>query len=266
MPWTVSLGMDVLQLLGMGYLAARFIYELPATWRFSVAAALLVYHWALLRFYPQTPVPAGALFPSLNALQYVYSHWSIWKFVTFHIGPLTIDWRGLMSVPPAAATMVLGTLIGDWLRREDVSPTIRVKRLAIAGVIGMVLGFLWAFSVPFNKSLWTPSYLMYVSGFDAVCIALLYWVIDLRERRRWCYPLVVFGTNALALYFVSVMFKVLVLNTPRIGGTRLIDALLSDLKLHLGNWAGGWTFTIVYIGLWWIMMDQLYRRKIFWKL
>ena len=266
-PWKFSLGMDVLQLLGVGYLVARIFYELQPISRLIIAAALLVYHWVILRFYPQTPLPAGTFFREhAMALQYIYEHWSFWKLITLHIGPVTIGWRGLMSVPPAAATMLLGTLIGDWLRREEVLPSIRAKRLAIAGVVGMVLGFLWAFSLPFNKPVWTPSYLVYVSGFDAVCIALLYWVIDQRGLRKWSYPLIVFGTNALALYFLSILFKVLLLNTPRIHGTRLIDILLTDLKSNLGNWAGGWTFTILYIGFWWLVMDQFYRRKIFWKL
>jgi predicted acyltransferase len=266
MRWTIKLGMDVLQLLGLGYLVARIIYEVPAIPRFVVAAGLLIYHWALLRFYPQPPLPAGTFFVNLNALQYIYEHWTFWRFINVTIGPLSIGWKGLMSVPPAAATMVLGTLIGDWLRREEVLPAIRAKRLAIVGGIGMVLGILWAFSLPFNKPVWTPSYLVYVCGFDALCIAMLYWLIDLSGLRKWSYPLIVFGTNALALYFLSIMIKVLLLNTPRIHGSRLIDILLTSLKSNLGNWAGGWTFTILYIGFWWLVMDQFYRRKIFWKL
>ncbi len=39
-----------------------------------------------------------------------------------------------------------------------------------------------------------------------------------------------------------------------------------QLKTALGSWTGGWAFTILFIGFWWIVMDQMYRRKIFWKI
>jgi predicted acyltransferase len=261
-----SLGMDVLQLLGISYLVARVGYEVSAVSRTIFSVLLLVGYWALLRFYPQGDIPRGTFTESLNAIGYIYKSWPMWDATTLHLGLATVGWRGLMSVPPAAATMLLGTLIGDWLRRDDIVPSIRAKRLAVAGVFAMLVGFVWAFDLPFNKPRWTPSYLVYVAGVDAVLLALLYWFIDIKNYRRWTYPLLVFGMNAIAVYWLSIMFKILVLNTPRIGDVRVIDFLLTHLKTSLGNWAGGWVFTICFVGFWWLVMDQLYRRKIFWKL
>ena len=59
------------------------------------------------------------------------------------------------------------------------------------------------------------------------------------------------------------MAKVLLLNTPRVHGRPLIQILLASLKSAMGPWAGGWTFTILYVAFWWMLLDQLYRRKIF---
>jgi predicted acyltransferase len=264
--WTFSFGMDVLQLLGMGYLLARVLYELSAKPRAAIAAVLLLGHFALLRLYPQGNVPRGTFNEQFNVLGYVYSHWGFWDAITLHIGPVTIGWRGLLSVVPTAATMLIGTLVGDRLRRDDEPAGRTVRPLVIWGLLMIVIGVLWAFDLPFNKPCWTPSYLMYVSGVGTVILAGLFWLIDVKQIRRWTYPLVVFGTNAIALYFCSIMFKVLFLNTPRIHGQPVIEVVLQSIKSVLGAWAGGWTFTALYITFWWVVVDQMYRRKIFWKL
>src|SRR5438094_900109 len=111
--------MDVLQLLGVGYLVARILYELPSQPRAAAAVLLLLWHWAILRFYPQGVAPAGTFTERYEAIGYIYNHWPIWDWLTLHVGPMTIGWRGLLSVPLAAATMLIGTLIGDYLRRSD---------------------------------------------------------------------------------------------------------------------------------------------------
>jgi predicted acyltransferase len=338
-PWTFDLGMDVLQLLGVAYLVARVLYELPAKPRVAVAAGMLLWHWAILRFYPQVGAPAGTLTQKYEAIGHIYGTWPLWKWITLHVGGVTIRWFGLLSVPPAAATMLIGTLVGDWLRRSDVEAKRKVARLALCGIALAVIGFAWAFDLPFNKPRWTPSYLLYVSGGGTLLLAILYAIIDLQRVRGWTYPLVVFGTNAIAVYFLSILAKVLLLNTPRvhpdgaipmtltfygvpafvtvvlgivlwklarvvrrhIGAAaylllalallpaavmwarmftqpiriesqipppqmQLHELVLILLKQPLGPWAGAWLFTITFVAFWWLVLEQMYRRRIFWRL
>ena len=116
-PFSISLGMDVLQLLGVGYLVARVLYELPLVPRLCAAGALLLWHWGLLRFLPQGDVSAGTFTEAHNAVGYAYSHWAIWRYTTLHVGHwLSMGWTGMLSVPPAAATMLIGTAAGDLVR------------------------------------------------------------------------------------------------------------------------------------------------------
>jgi predicted acyltransferase len=256
-PWRLAFGLDVLQLLGLSYLVAWTLYGCPAKRRATIAGLLFIGHWALLRFYPQGDVPPGTFNEHFDAIGYIYDHWN-----TQNLGPLTISFRGLLSVPPAAATMIVGTLIGDLLRGES---TRKVKTLVMWGVVMCVIGFVWAFDLPFNKPRWTPSYLLWTSGVGTILLAGLYWVIDVKQLRRWTYPLVVFGTNAIALYFFSILFKVLFLNTPRVRGQPVIEIVLGSLKGSLGPWVGGWTFTFLVVTFWWLVLDQMYRRKVFWR-
>src|SRR6185436_20987895 len=127
-----------------------------------------------------------------NAITYIYERWN-----EKEIGPIILNFRGVLSVTPAAATMLLGTLVGDLLRRDDIEPRRKAMSLVKWGVVMSMIGFLWAFDLPFNKPRWTPCYLIWCSGVGTLILALLYHLIDVRNVRRWTYPLVVFGTNAI---------------------------------------------------------------------
>ena len=271
----ISLGMDVLQLLGVGYFVARIFYELPGAPRLLIALALFIWHWAFLRFWPQGAMPAGTFMESAGhqytAAQYAYDHWPIFRSLTLIPNHLTLNCIGLLSVPPAAATMLLGTLAGDCLRRADVSDHDKASRLFWSGALAAAVGLAWSFDLPFNKPRWTPCYLLWTTGVGLVVIAFLYWLIDIRKIRRLTYPFIVFGTNALAVYWLSIMGKVLLLNTPRVhfrGGTseRLVDYLVAALKHAFGFRFGGWAFTLLFITFWWFVLDFMHRRKLFWKL
>jgi len=215
--FTLSLGLDVLQLLGLGYLVARILYVLPKYPRVVVIALLLNWHWTLLRFWPQGDMPRGTFTQQHNAIGYIYDHAGWMIFRTWEpVSGLSMSAKGLLSVPPAAGMMLIGTLMSDWIRRDGIIPVKRVSVLAITGVILMVAGLLWAFDLPFNKPRWTPCYLLWCAGAGAILISIFHAIVDIHRVRGWTHPFIVLGSNALAAYFISILAKILLLNTPRI--------------------------------------------------
>lgn len=337
-PFRVNLGMDVLQLLGVGYLVARILYELPKYPRVASIAVLFLWHWAVLRFWPQGEIPRGTFTAKNEAIGYIYnqSGWWIWRSWE-PFSWLGMNWKGLLSVPPAAGMMLIGTLMSDWIRRDDVSPHKRVERLALAGIAMAFIAVLWAFDLPFNKARWTPCYLLWCAGVGAILISMIYVIVDIHRVSGWTYAFIVFGSNALAAYFVTILAKVLLLNTPRIDESKdfslllvrygagvfitltaawgtwlmvrslrrhcglagffpvaaialpitllwirlarmayapsetsnlinLTEAVGRTLKFCLGNWEGGWAFTVTFVLFWWLVLDLAYRRKLFWRL
>ena len=89
-------------------------------------------------------------------------------------------------------------------RRMDGGRTL----LAAAGLLAVGLGVLLdRFFMPINKSLWTPSYAVFMSGYSATALAACYWFADgsgnerLRHHvRTLLLPFVMFGVNALAIF------------------------------------------------------------------
>jgi predicted acyltransferase len=271
-PLQFTLGMDVLQLLGMSYLLARILYLLPLMPRIGAAMLMFAGHWAILRFYPQGDVPAGTFTAQHEAIGYIYRTWPIFQPVTLVPGRLSFSMAGMLSVIPAAATMLLGTWIGFWLKRQDLASSTKVKELLIGGMVCAAVGFGWAFDLPFNKPRWTPAYLLWCSGVGSMLLAALYYIVDMRGWRRWARFFIVFGVNSIAVYWLSIMTKIWTINMIRVEGadgetmmlTTKIVRVLQDLLNHPA--AGSWAFTVLFLAFWWGVMEVAYRRQIFWKL
>jgi predicted acyltransferase len=83
-------------------------------------------------------------------------------------------------------------------------------------------------------------------------LALFYAVIDVAGYRRWAFPLVVIGANALLAYVFDHVF----------------DRAISDiLVLNLANqWPGPYgelLRSVAEIGLLWLVLWYLYRQRTF---
>jgi predicted acyltransferase len=78
-----------------------------------------------------------------------------------------------------------------------------------------------------------------------------YWVIDIVGYRKWTFPFVVIGTNALAVYLSSTV-------------TRLHDVVrifTKGAEAALGSF-GPLFGAVVFIGVEWLILYWMYRRKI----
>ena len=45
----------------------------------------------------------------------------------------------------------------------------------------MMVGLMWNWSFPINKSLWTSSYVVFCAGMAAVAIATIMWIVDVHN-------------------------------------------------------------------------------------
>ncbi|MDB5298144.1 MAG: Protein of unknown function transrane [Phycisphaerales bacterium] len=114
------------------------------------------------------------------------------------------DPEGLLSTLPAIATALIGLMAGRWLKRDDRPPIDRAAGLLVAGVgmaiAGALLGY-W--TAPVNKKIWTPAFAVFTPGLGCLALGAMYYLIDVRGRRAWAWPLVVLGTNAILVFLLS---------------------------------------------------------------
>src|SRR6266446_3759658 len=188
----------VLQRIAVCYLLAAIVYLFTSTRvQAIIAAALLLGYWLVMSVVPVPGYGAGDLSPAGNLAAYLDRailgpH--IWQAAKVY------DPEGILSTVPAVATALLGVLTGTWLRSGRGSGVI-AGRLAGAGIVGVVIGEIWGWWFPINKSLWTSSYVMLTTGLAMLTLAACYWLVEVRGWRRWAIPFAVLGVNALVLFF-----------------------------------------------------------------
>jgi len=100
-------------------------------------------------------------------------------------------------------TCLFGVLVGIWMRRKDIDSPTKVAWLFTAGVGAVILGLLWDLQFPINKALWTSSYVLYAGGLASIGLALCYWLIDVQGYKRITTPFVVYGVNAITVFFLA---------------------------------------------------------------
>lgn len=253
----------VLQRIAVCYLLAALLVVLTGGsrgWRVQalVAGLLLVGYWLVMTRVAAPGQVAGDLSPAGNLAGYVdrlvLGPRHIWQATRVY------DPEGILSTLSATATTLLGVLTGHWLRAGRPARH-TVGGLVAGGLAAAALGWLWGLSFPVNKSLWTSSYALLMSGLAALVLAACYWAIEVRGRRAWAAPFAVFGVHALTLFFLSSLTaKLLVIIRVGAGGPRLQAWLFEHL---FAPWASAvnasLAYALVYVLLWWALIRTLDR-------
>ena len=199
----------VLQRIAICYLFAAGLYRLSAgTAAFkrdgrqvailgAVAAICAFGYWALMMLVAPPGGAAGDLTPEGNL-----AAWVDRALMGGHLWRPRWDPEGLLSTIPALTTTLLGVVAGIALHQPVAAPR-KAAWLAVGGLGGLAVGWLWGLVFPINKNLWTSSYAVFTAGFASVLLAACYWVIDVKGSQRWTKPLVVLGSNAITLFMAS---------------------------------------------------------------
>ena len=227
--WANIAWAGVLHRIAACYVFAALVYTFVRSTRgiVVVSAALLIGYWALLTFVPIPDLPlekstveaaaaaAGSNSPfaiAAVAEGRVHGLYEEGRNLTNFVDFLFLRGRkpqiyyineGLLSTLPAIALPLLGILAGRLLKDRTVSAHRKIGWLLTAGTVSLLIGLLWSLQFPIIKRIWSSSFVLVSGGLSAWMLALFYYVIDIRNRRRWSEPFVWIGCNALVLYVAA---------------------------------------------------------------
>ena len=188
---------------------------------------------------------------------------------TKHIwnGSVTFDPEGVLSTIPAIGTVMLGVIAGRWIAMRDRSLMERMGGLWAVGSMAMVLGLMWNWVFPINKSLWTSSYVLFTAGMAAVSLATIMWIVEHYNVRWWTKPFVIFGVNPIVAFVGSAMFARLIYTLWKVdyeGKSQSVQSVIYQ-ALFL-SWlpprAASLAFAITFVLFWLGILSLLYRRNI----
>jgi predicted acyltransferase len=105
---------------------------------------------------------------------------------------------------------------------------------------------------------------MLTAGLALIGLAICYWLIEIRERRRWAIPFAVLGVNALLLFFLSTLAARL-LSIVKVGaeGASLQAVLFERFFAPLGSPVNAsLAYAMAYVVIWWAIVWMLDRFNI----
>lgn len=288
----------VLQRIAICYLVTSLIF-LHTNWRQQVyiSIGLLLAYWFVMT---NIPVPGCEITTiddkTCNLAAYldrlILGENHIWR------GGKVYDPEGILSTIPAIVTTISGVLTGTWLisrhegrgtirggesvaARDDYSENTTITDnsesslnkaagLFFFGVVLFSLGWVWNSFFPFNKALWTSSYVLVTTGLGLIVLAGCYWLIDIKGYRRWATPFLIFGANALALFVFSGIFARMISAYKVVGPEGaawsvqkwVVQSIFLTLFQPIN---ASLAFAISFILFWLLLMFLLYRNRIYIK-
>jgi predicted acyltransferase len=247
---TLHIFANTLQAIAVGYLIAGVVMlNVGVIGQVVFAAAMLIGFWALLMYVPLEGVGAGSLEPHAN-VAYAVDKFVLGRFIDGTNPPYT--W--VLSGMTFSATVLMG-VFGGHVLRSRLSPISRVFVLTLLGASCLAAGWVWSeyFGFTIIKHIWTSSMALWAGGWSYLLLALFYLLIDVFGFRRWAFPFIVTGANAILIY---VLWDLVV------PFGQIANTLVGGLAAHLGR-VGAFLVALTAVMLWWVILYDLYRRKIY---
>ncbi len=259
--WSALRIPGVLQRIALCYAAASVIVLTSSARGQLITSLLLVAgYWMLL-----AATPDGWLAPGANLGARLDD--TLLRGHLLHDG---WDPEGLLSTLPAIATTLAGALTGQWLRTSRPMAT-RVTGLACTGVGAVGLGLFLDRWCPINKSLWSPSYVVFTAGAALIGLAVCFWLIDVRGYRRWATPFIVYGMNPIVAYVLSTLVaKEMFLWRVAAADGRTLDLhqyIFESVFLPLARpITASLLYAVAYVLVWLGIASLLYRQRVLIKI
>ena len=240
---------SVLGRIGLAYMFANIIY-IYSSRRSQVIwfCTLLIGYWMAMKIGHAPGYAPGDLTMQGNLAS--------WIDRTLLPGKLYLgihDPEGLFSTIPAIGTGLLGIFTGVFIKTSTLPGEQKCLRMAIAGVIFIVLAQVWNLNFPINKNLWTSSFVLQVGGISLLLLSLFYYVIDVKGYKRWSFFFRVIGMNSILIYMSGHFIDWEYTN----------NSFFSWLGTLIGNPYNAVILAATYVFIKWLFLYFMYKKKVF---
>ncbi len=255
-------------------LAAPIVVYLGWRAQLAVIAALLALYSVLMLWVPVPGIGAGVLEPGQD-----FGAWVDRMVLDGHLWVQSKTWdpEGLVSTIPALCSQLFGVLAGRVLALQ-LPRLEQTVWMLFAGLVFLALGSsLDAVFMPINKSLWTVSFCLWMTGWALLAFGMFYWLLDanpyaaVRERAAvWARPFIIYGMNALFIFafsgFVAKMLGFIKLAQPDGSRHSLGSTLYAPLKaLPIGAANTSLSYAILFNACMFAIAYGMWRKRWFVK-
>jgi len=254
--------MGVLQRIALCYALAAFAvrYLSPIKLVIVSAVALLGY-WAILMGLGDPAAP-------LSKLGNAGTHLDIAVLGKNHLYRKDggFDPEGLLGTLPATVNVLAGFLAARFLK-EAGDQRRAIIRMALAGVVLVLLALVWGLAFPIAKKLWTSSFVLLTVGIDLLVLATLTALLERRPPNPATRFFQVFGLNPLVIYLFSELFVITLRQFEAAPGVDPYEWVgKAVFQAAMPGALGSLACAIVYMLVCWMLGYVMDRRNIVVKL
>lgn len=260
----------VLQRIGIVYFVIALLYlKTNRNIQITVIIFLLLGYWAAMALIPVPGIGAANFEIATNL-----SAWldSILLPGHMYIETKTWDPEGVLSTFPAIATGIIGIQIGEILNCNLTKTQISIKMIYV-GIILTAIGYFWSLIFPLNKSLWSSSYVCFTAGLATLCLAFLYYIIEIANIKSWSKLFLIWGVNPMIVFFFSgiiprVMSMIKITNPDDLSKQIDIQKYIytHGIEQNFGNpMNASLVGALTYVAIWSFILWIFYKQKLIFK-
>ncbi|GGM75319.1 membrane protein [Dyadobacter beijingensis] len=243
------------------FLVCAVLY-LNTNWKqqLGTGIAILVLYWLALTTIPTPGTGQVVLEPGMNLAAWVDQQYLPGKMWQGNWDP-----EGILSTFPSIVTTITGMLAGRLMLRS-LPPNEKSNCLFTAGFATAALGYFWGLIFPVNENLWTSSFVLVTSGFAAMLLGALYYLVDIRGNRKSIAPGVIFGANAITAYVLADILALIFYVMPVGGDTLNHHAVHALSQTGMDPRLASMLYALFFVCINFIPAWLLYQKRLFIKL
>ncbi len=265
----------VLQRIAIVFLITALLFVKIKNWKWFllIFAGLVLGYW-----YAMTQIPidgqkskltkthnlASKIDRKILGKKHMWRHYEKEGYVQGDYDP-----EGIFSTLPAVATAILGVFMGLILVNQKISPFSKTILFLSIGLILYLLGVFWSDYFPLNKRLWTSSYVLYTGGLAYIFFALIFFLVEILDFKKWGNLFKYLGMNAITIFTLSVFITISFYRLKIPGAGKSIHAWLyhSIFANPLGNTElASFLYALSVVFFYGFIAWWLYKKKIFIKI
>jgi len=251
-PFSDTRILGVLQRIALCYLIGALIIHFSSIKAlYWISASILLGYWGILSWF-------GDLTMLGNAGQIV-DLMLLGEGHMYHGEGVAFEPEGILGTLPSIVNVLAGYLLGTYLK--DGVDYEKLCKMLLAGVGILVLAYLWNFLFPFNKKLWTSSFVVLTIGLDVMIVGGIIYLSHFSERKMRFGFFQTFGKNPLFIYLLSEYLAIAMYSIP-VGDTSLFRATYQAAFSWLPPYINSLAFALAFMMVCWLAGKWLEKRNI----
>lgn len=180
---------------------------------------------------------------------------------------------GFLTSIVAISSGMLGCSMGCIVNNKKLGEYKKFFILLAFGILMLVLSKQFNEYFPYNKKLWSSSFVLLTAGYYGILLSVLYLICDIFKTDKVFTPIIALGSSPIFIYVMLESVRTLFWKRMVTSNIPPYDQIVfseSFTNTYITPWAGStWdslVFSIGYLVLWMIIMMFIYKRNIIIKL